>query len=622
MAHESSTPPARFSEYLKEMKESGVVLSWIWTELLNDEGKRYLVRMTGAMFLATIFFAVQPLLFAQILNYVHANGASMLDLFFIGFASIVFLRITAQYFQETIREKAWNRTIYSLTERINELFHEKTLGQHSEEGATLNYTTIDRGKNRIEGIQQLLLFEAGGMIIQIIISYVLMWYISWWIGLIATAMIVVYVVWSFYLNYHISRVTEPLEKEFRAHNRQVHERWEKVIRVKTSGKATSERNRLAAWFKDLLSRDQAFWCWYAGKSKIRDAVGHLVRIGVIGLAVYFVRHGFWQVGILMPTYIWMTDLTSNLGWVGATERRINQQVPYIKAMRDALMSTPAFLDDAGLEMHNEEPITVSFRNVSLAYKDGEHADPVLENISFDIHPGEKVALIGASGAGKTSIMKLILRYTDPTAGEIWVNGSRLVDVQLSSWMRHVGYIPQQSQLLDGTIRYNLIFGLSEERQRSITDDEIWKLMRLLKIDFGKRLTHGLDTLVGKDGMKLSGGQQQRLMIGAAIIKDPIFLVVDEATSSLDSWTEKGVQEGLETFLDGPVGALIIAHRLDSVRRMCNRFIVLRPLGEVPEGESQIEAVAHSFEELYPLSPTFRRLADAQNIPIKVHSLVH
>lgn len=615
MTQSVTARPSRFFDYLKEMKESGIVLAWIWDELLNRDGKRYLIRMIVAMFLATILFAIQPLIYAQILNYVHAKDASMLDICFIGFVLVVFLRVISQYFQEILREKAWNRTIYSLQFRINELFHEKPLGQHSEEGTTLNYTTIDRGKNRIEGIQQLLLFDAGGMIIQIIISYGLMWSINWWMGLVATAMIIVHVVWSLYLNYHISLETESIEKDFRAHSRQVHERWEKVIRVKTSGKAGSEHVRLFDWFSDILKRDQRFWCWYIGKTKVRDAVGHIVRVVIIGSAVYYVHRGDWQVGMLMPIYIWMTDLTSNLGWVGSTERRINQQVPYIKAMRDALMSAPAFTDDRGIEMHHEEPIKVSFRNVHLAYKDGEHLDPVLNGISFDIEPGDKMALIGPSGAGKTSIMKLLLRYADPTSGEIWVNGSRLTDVRLASWMQHVGYIPQHSQVFDGTIRYNLTFGLSEERQQSITDGEIWALMKLLKIDFGKRLTHGLNTLVGKDGMKLSGGQQQRLMIGAAVIKKPIFMVIDEAMSSLDSWTEQRVQEGLETVLNGPTGALIIAHRLSSVRTMCNRFMVLRPLEEVPEGGSQIEAEAGSFEELYACSPTFRRLADAQGLKI-------
>jgi ABC-type multidrug transport system fused ATPase/permease subunit len=616
MAHQVSTPPSGFREYLKEMKESASVLRWIWDELVNASGKRYLSRMLVAMVLSVAFFAAQPLIFAQIINHVRDTRAALLGAFVGGFAIMVLLKTIAQYFQEVLREKAWNRTIYSMQERINELFYEKPLGQHSEEGTTLNYTTIDRGKNRVETIQQLLLFDAGAMIIQIIVSYILMWFVSWWVGLMATVLVLVHVTWSLYLNYHISVKTELIERDMRAQNRQVHERWEKIIRVKTSGKSTSEHKRLFTWLDEILIRDQTFWCWYIKQAKIRDGVGHGVRVLVIGLGAYFVYRHMWQVGTLVPLYSWMTDLSSNLGWVGNAERRINQQVPYIKAMRNALMSPAAFTDDDGIEMHHKQPISVTFKDVGLAYKEGDSlSDPVLQGISFTVHPGEKIGIIGASGSGKSSLMKLVLRYMDPTSGEIWVNGSRLTEVRRSSWMERIGYIPQREQVFDGTIRYNLTFGLSEERQASITDEEIWKVMRLLQIDFGKRLTHGLDTLVGKDGMKLSGGQSQRLMMGAAVIKDPIFMVIDEATSSLDSITEERVQEGLETILGEPIGAIIIAHRLASIRRLCTRFLVLRPLEDVPPGESQIEAEAPSFEELYVCSPIFRQLADAQSLTI-------
>lgn len=616
MAQTAHTQPARFSDYLKEMKESGAVLAWIWQELVSAEGKRNLVRMLGAMVLSTLLLALQPLLFAQIINRVHDPKLQLLMACVGGLGIVALMQLGAQLLQEVVREKAWNRTIFSMHHRINELFYEKSLGQHADEGATLNYTTIDRGKSRIETIQQMLLFDAGGMIIQIIFSYLLMWIIGWWAGLIATALVLTHVLWSLYLNYHISKETESIEEEFRAQSRQMNERWEKIARVKTSGKTASEHNRLFAWFDEVLGRDLRFWCWFARQAKIRDSVVVVTRILVIAYGAYLVYRGDWQVGTLIPLYAWITDLSLNLGWIGHAERRINQQVPYIKAMRNALMTLPTFKEDQGHVMQNEEPIEVAFKNVSLSYGDqGSDFYPILEDVSFRIRPGEKVALIGPSGAGKTSVMKLLLRYMDPTSGEIWVNGSRLTEVQLGSWMEHVGYIPQQPQVFDGTIRYNLTFGLSEERQATISDEEIWEVMRLLQVDFKDRLTHGLDTLVGKDGMKLSGGQAQRLMIGAAVIKKPIFMVIDEATSSLDSTTELLVQQGLEKILAGPTGALIVAHRLSTVRTMCNRFMVLRPLDQVAEGSSQVEAEASSFEELYERSPTFRRLADDQHITI-------
>lgn len=595
------------------MKESGAVLAWIWHELVSKEGKRHLVRMGGVMLLSALLLALQPLIFAQIINHVQSQATAILLTCTAALAVTVFLQLGAQFVQEIVREHAWNRTMFSMHYRINELFYEKSLGQHSEEGSTLNYTTIDRGKSRIETIQQMLLFDTGGMIIQVTFSFLLLWLIGWWVGLVATMLVTIHLLWSLYLNYHIARDTESIELEFRAQGRQVNERWEKIARVKTSGKSSSEHARLFGWYDDILAKDLHFWCWCIRQGKTRDAVILVARVMVIAYGAYLVHKGVWQIGTLVPLYAWITDLSQNLGWIGNAERRVNQQVPYIKAMRTALMTVPSFGEVTGQEMQHVEPIKVAFKDVCLEYGEEGVTYPILKGVSFTIQPGEKVALLGPSGAGKTSIMKLLLRYMDPTSGEIWVNGSRLTDVQLESWMAHVGYIPQQPQVFDGTIRYNLTFGLSEERRSSITDEEIWDVMRQLQIDFGARLTDGLDTMVGKDGMKLSGGQAQRLMIGAAVIKKPIFMVIDEATSSLDSSTERLVQQGLQQVLAGPTGALIVAHRLSTVRMMCNRFMVLSPLEHVRAGAPQVEAQAHSFEELYACSPTFRRLADDQHV---------
>jgi ABC-type multidrug transport system fused ATPase/permease subunit len=145
----------------------------------------------------------------------------------------------------------------------------------------------------------------------------------------------------------------------------------------------------------------------------------------------------------------------------------------------------------------------------------------------------------------------------------------------------------------------------------ITDEEIWSMMRTLQIDFGDRLVQGLDTRIGYNGIKLSGGQNQRLMIGAAALKQPKFMIIDEATSSLDATTERLVQDGLEKVLD-ECGALIVTHRLNTVRRICDRFILI----DRAEGEGgHIEAIADSFEALADISATFRALASDQGIQL-------
>jgi ATP-binding cassette subfamily B protein AbcA/BmrA len=204
---------------------------------------------------------------------------------------------------------------------------------------------------------------------------------------------------------------------------------------------------------------------------------------------------------------------------------------------------------------------------------------------------------------------------DPEQGSIFVNGCDLRKIDLSSWMQSVAYIPQHAQILNGTIRYNLTYGLSDEQKSFWTDERLWELMRDLQIDFGERLVDGLETVVGDRGMKLSGGQAQRLMIGAAAIQKPSFMIIDEATSHLDSTTERAVHDGLAKILTTDTSALIIAHRLSTVRDLCDTFIVLRSCGSLTNGDSQIEAIGSSFQELYDSSPTFRQLAIDQGISV-------
>ena len=267
----------------------------------------------------------------------------------------------------------------------------------------------------------------------------------------------------------------------------------------------------------------------------------------------------------------------------------------------------------------EQPFHIQFQAVGYHYEhqtDDKNATPTLENVSFSIEPGEKVALIGPSGAGKSTIMKLLLRYMDPTEGRILIDGVDLRNMHLGTWLTQIGYVAQQFEVFNGTIRYNLTYGLSEERKEKITDDDIWEIMRTLQIDFGDRLNEGLDTRIGYNGIKLSGGQNQRLMIGAAALKEPRFMIIDEATSSLDATTERLVQDGLEKVLDH-CGALIVTHRLNTVRRICDRFILI----DRTDGRGgMVQAVANSFEELADISETFRTLAADQGIELRARML--
>jgi ABC-type multidrug transport system fused ATPase/permease subunit len=355
---------------------------------------------------------------------------------------------------------------------------------------------------------------------------------------------------------------------------------------------------------------------------------------IMGAGAWSVWQGVWQIGLLYPLFSWSARVAENLWQVGNIEHQLNWNMPAVKSMIKALSIKPDVVDSPGaVELGYDHPIRVRFEHVTHAYplskedmslmedvEDDYFAEPeegmhVVRDVSFTIEEGEKVALIGPSGAGKTTMMRLLLRFMDPDYGCIWIDGHKLTDIKLSSWIKLIGYIPQQTQVFDGTMRYNLTYGLMPDEQKLVTDDALWDLMRQLKIDFRERLTEGLQTKVGRNGLKLSGGQAQRLMIGAAAAKKPRLMIIDEATSNLDSATEKEVHRGLAQVLSANVSALVIAHRLSTVRDLCDKYVVLRNVADLAPGEPQVEATAKTFEELYRISPTFRQLADCQDLVI-------
>ena len=201
---------------------------------------------------------------------------------------------------------------------------------------------------------------------------------------------------------------------------------------------------------------------------------------------------------------------------------------------------------------------VKFENVSFAYDTGK---TVLHEIGFDSQPGTVTALVGPSGAGKSTVIGLIAAFYTPVSGRVLVDGIDLATVKIDSYRTQLGVVLQETFLFDGSIRDNVAFS----RPRA-TDAEVFAACRIARVDeFAEGFEKGYDTVVGERGVKLSGGQRQRVSIARAILADPRILILDEATSSLDSESEAFIQEGLRYLMKGRT-TFVIAHRLSTVRR--------------------------------------------------------
>jgi subfamily B ATP-binding cassette protein MsbA len=237
---------------------------------------------------------------------------------------------------------------------------------------------------------------------------------------------------------------------------------------------------------------------------------------------------------------------------------------------------------------------VRFVDVGFAYVPDK---PVLHGISFDATPGTVTALVGSSGSGKSTIISLVCGFHTAQSGAVLVDGHDLAAVKLSSFRRQLGVVLQETFLFDGTIRENVKFSRPDA-----TEDELMKACAIARVDeFAERFPEKYDTIVGERGVKLSGGQRQRISIARAILADPRILILDEATSSLDSESEALIQHGLSFLMQGRT-TFVIAHRLSTIRR-ADQILVIE------EGRI-LERGTH--DELYLLNGRYRDLYDRQH----------
>ncbi len=233
---------------------------------------------------------------------------------------------------------------------------------------------------------------------------------------------------------------------------------------------------------------------------------------------------------------------------------------------------------------------IRFEHVDFAY---DADKPVLKNVTFEALPGTVTALVGSSGSGKSTIIGLVAGFYKPDAGRILIDGVDLGRVRLDSYRAALGVVLQESFLFDGTIRENVAFSRPEA-----TEEEIRRACRIARVDeFAERFTEGYDTVVGERGVKLSGGQRQRISIARAILADPRILILDEATSSLDSESEALIQEGLSFLMRGRT-TFVIAHRLSTIRR-AEQILVVES-GEIVERgtHGELFAARGRYHDLY------------------------
>ncbi|MBI2473713.1 ABC transporter ATP-binding protein [Candidatus Uhrbacteria bacterium] len=606
--------------YLKSMRETYDVLRWCREQFVNEKAYTF---MKGILVWA-VFSRIVSLAYPWLMGlgidglYLHnshyAIGA-LVGIWLTYVIGSVFEWRTVRFIELTLGEN--QRTI---ERRINELFFSKNLGLHLEEGGLLTQENMEKGWNRLETVQNSILFGGVDSSLSLILSFGMLMILSPVCGMIIFFTLIGNFFLSLHLNRFVTQHMEPIESLFRKLHRKRGERWQGVERVITSGRELEEIEEMDQEHTIALNGNLEIWLYY-----IRGTIPRSLLVGcsvtLVGLyAGWCVWNNTMTVSDLIPILTWAGMASQQMRFLARTEREINWCTSSLKSLRHALSLQSQFTEPPQAEELDDACVEIEFKDLGHSYdhkRRGQTTIPVtvLSGLSFKIKPGQKVAFIGPSGAGKSTITRLIQRYMDPTEGSIVINGHDLRHISLRSWRRIIGYIPQQPKVFDGTLRDNLLYGLSAQQRLSISDEEILRIMTLLRVDFGSRLTHGLYTRVGRNGMKLSGGEAQRVMICAAILKRPKFMIIDEATSSLDAENQAAVQSGIDQLLaHEETSAIIIAHRLSTIKR-CDLFVVLKPIDSLAPGESQIEYIGTNLEDVSKHSTIFKRLAQLEGIDL-------
>ncbi|BEV40065.1 multidrug resistance ABC transporter ATP-binding protein/permease BmrA [Bacillus stercoris] len=298
------------------------------------------------------------------------------------------------------------------------------------------------------------------------------------------------------------------------------------------------------------------------EAKVQSLVGPLISLVLMAALVAVIGYGGMQVssgeltaGALVAFILYLFQIIMPMGQITTFFTQLQKSIGATERMIEILAEEE---EDTvtGKQIENAH-LPIQFDRVSFGYKPDQL---ILKEISAVIEAGKVTAIVGPSGGGKTTLFKLLERFYSPTAGAIRLGDEPIDTYSLESWREHIGYVSQESPLMSGTIRENICYGL----ERDVTDDEIEKAAEMAyALNFIKELPNQLDTEVGERGIMLSGGQRQRIAIARALLRNPSILMLDEATSSLDSQSEKSVQQALEVLMEGRT-TIVIAHRLSTV----------------------------------------------------------
>ena len=552
-------------------KTCALLLPFFWPVERKDLKARVVVAVVSLV-LAKLANLTVPLVLGWAVDTL-SNLEGQMDLLFgipiAALAAYGLARLSYIVFNEirdAVFSKVSQHAVRQVAIKVFNHLHALSIRFHLERKTGALNRFIDRGTTGIQFLLSFVAFNILPTLFEVLLVCGILWYLYGISYALVTAVTIGIYVWlTFGITAWRIRIRRKMnDAENEASTRQV----DSLLNFETVRYFNNESHELTRVDEALKTYEQAAVKSRESLSLLNVSQAAVVISGItimLIMAALNIRNGTMTVGGFVVVNTYLMQLSIPLNFLGTVYREIRQALVDMENMFTLLEEVPEIKDLPGAQPLSSPRGDIRFTDVHFGY-DAQRV--ILHGISFQVKAGEKVAIVGPTGAGKSTISRLLLRFYDPNSGRIAVDGLDLQEITQASLRDAIGVVPQDTVLFNDTIYYNIAYG-----DPSADEQHIYEAARTARIhDFISQLPSGYQTRVGERGLKLSGGEKQRVAIARAVLKNPTVFFFDEATSSLDSATESDIQTNLDEISSGR-STLIIAHRLSTVVS-ADRILVL------------------------------------------------
>ncbi|MDA9957062.1 ABC transporter ATP-binding protein/permease [Candidatus Pelagibacter sp.] len=554
-------------KYIKTFK---LLLPYLWPKKRKDLRTRVSFAVI-ALVLAKIASVSTPLVLGSAVNSL-TELSSGINLFMlvpialvIGYGVTRVIAFTFVEIRDALFSKVSQHSIRQISLTMFQHLHSLSLQFHlnRQTGALAKY--IDRGTKGIDFLLRYVLFNIAPTFFEVfLVSGILFYLYGPWYAVVTLATIGLY---SF-LTFKITEWRNIFRKRMNQADNDVSTKMIDSLlnfeTVKYFNNENFEANRLDQSLEEYeLAANQS----RHSLSLLNIAQTFIIMLGItimLVMSVYGIKSGEIDIGGFVVINAYMLQLYQPLNWLGSVYREIRQALTDMENMFSLLEVAPTTNDNLE-DIPQSDDAEIKFENISFDY---DVRRTIIKDISFTVPNGKKVAIVGPTGAGKSTISRLLFKFYDPKEGNIFINNTNVNKISQNSLRKIIGVVPQDTVLFNNTIYYNIAYGST-----GATKEEVISAAKNADIhDFITILPDGYETIVGERGLKLSGGEKQRVAIARTILKNPKIFFFDEATSALDTSTEKEIQKNLENVSKGKT-TLIIAHRLSTAANADNIIVL-------------------------------------------------